>query len=176
MEHSNSLNLLVRLEEYSRRLYEEENDRSLRLNGGAKNLFLILGATVAFLGAVIQWFLPNPTIHLSNAASWVIAVLLAIGFLLATACFILILMALRVRTFERQCDPIDLAGRSIFLQSEDELLSEIISNQLVASGRNFLVNENKAAMLSRAYYCYFFSTASVILAALVGVTLNFGGP
>lgn len=172
----NPTGLLVRLEEYSRRMYEEENDRTSRLNGASRNLFLILAATVAFLGAVAEWLLPRPADELPTSGGWLLVVLLMIASLLALASFVCILFALRVRTFERLCDPFNLATRSLFFQSEDEVLAVMISDQLIASGRNHRVNETKAGMLSRAYLFYFTSTAVVMLATLIALAAQRGVP
>lgn len=158
---------LVRLEEFSRRLYEEEINRSHHLNGSAKNLFLILAATIAFLGSLIQWLLSNPIVSLSNFGNWLVAVLFMLGVTFAIASFVFILLTLNVRAYERLCDPIKLVSRMLVTQIEEELLSEIISNYLVATDRNLKANAGKATVLSRAYYSYFTSTAFFLSTAIV---------
>ncbi len=160
------LRVLQRLCEFSHQLYAEEADRSRALNQGSRNLYLVLAATVAFIGAVAKWLTPTGSDFFPEVGQWLFLALAVAASSLVLAAFVFCLLASRVRQFERLCDPLELAARSALITREIDMLAEISANQLVAADRNHAANERKARHLAIAYLCYFCSIGLFLLASV----------
>ena len=160
--------LYVRLHDYCRHMYEEEKDRSQRLNDAVKvylgfTSFIVgIGAlklvTVDQLAALFKvQALPVAAAVLSTRIG---TMLFFVSFALFAASAVCTILVLKVWRFERLCDPEHLVVRTAIMESEMDLLSSMVADYAVAANRNYEVNERKAKLLS---YGLLFLMCAVLL-------------
>lgn len=153
--------ILIRLLEYCKYIYEEEHQRTNRLNNAVKIYLTFLTIT---LGIGILKIVPLAEIKnllksvssLNPIGPYLELIALSLFYLSAILfgfSFIFTILVLKIWRFERLCDPKDTALKSISLGSENQLLSLITADYTVAANRNYLINEKKARLLSRALFC-----------------------
>ncbi len=150
--------LLARLGEYVKYLYEEENERRDVLNSTTKIFLGTLGFVVSVGAAKVASIEQLPPLigKLSNHAAAgqyvaVISILLlftAAGLLLASFLFAVLVVKMWKR--ERLCDPQRFVFRAMTMPNEARLISAMIADYVVAANRNHRINEQKARLLSRA--------------------------
>lgn len=119
-----------------------------------------MSATVALVGATLKWWVPSP-IDSGLTASSLVSLPFLGAIALGVVAFVFVLLALRVRSFERLCDPRRFATKTMFMNTQGELVASIVSNYVVTIERNFSVNERKARLLRRAWLAYFLSVSLV---------------
>ncbi|MEW6444283.1 MAG: hypothetical protein AB1640_25340 [bacterium] len=150
--------LLVRLAEYIKYLYEEENERRDVLNNTTK-IFLgtfgfVVSVGVAKIASIEK--LPSMIQGLSNRApageyialTSILLLFAAAGLLFASFLFTVLVVKMWKR--ERLCDPQRFVFRAMTMSNEARLLSAIVADYVVAANRNHRINEQKARLLSRA--------------------------
>ncbi len=150
---------LLRLLEHCKYVYEEEKERRDLLNNTTR-IYLTafgfsIGVTVIKIGSIEK--IPGLIRSISETSPLVgnvigdVATVILYGtvFLFFTA-FICTILAVRMWKRERLCDPEKLLPFSLSMEKETELLSTIIADYVVATQRNYCINEKKARLLSKA--------------------------
>jgi len=141
--------------EYSKYLYESEIARMQRLNVATKNYLLFILATITISLGAIQWLKPN--IEKEHFAFDVMTYQVAlvcialVFFFVALVCSVLVL---RVRPYERLCDPEEFARVIVSETHVDGVIEAIAANYVVATNRNYYVNHSKAKWLARSLNIY----------------------
>ena len=67
--------------------------------------------------------------------------------------FIFVVLSVKIRSFERLCDPIDFLNKSE-QQDMDLNKKDITANYIVATSRNYTVNNQKSRWLFRGLITY----------------------
>jgi len=149
----NNDNILNNALEYSRYLYEEENDRRDRLNNAVKVylgfLTFILGVGVFKLvsfGELIL-LLNSQTNHVLSFAG---LVLLGLSLTMLIVAFIFTIRVLKMWPFERLCNPRAMAVRSVFLENNKKFMESMISDYVTTCNINHEINNQKSTLLTRA--------------------------
>jgi len=158
----NDKDLLSRLLEYVKYLYEEENERRDVLNNTTK-IFLGTYAFVVGVGLIkiiaIE-NLPPILLYISNGpiGGKYIAFVATAMFLLSgglfCASFLFTVLVVKIWKRERLCDPQQFVFRSMQMSDEPRLLSAIVADFVVATNRNHRINEQKARLLSKALFSF----------------------
>ena len=149
---SNKKEILERLLDYVKYLYEEEKERKNDLNAAARiyiAFFTIITSIGLFKSKILENLLSLP--ELMNIDQGFL--LTGIVLFILSICFFFIslvytIFVLKVWKFERPSDPHTTALKSLFISHETELIDEIIADYVVACKRNYAVNETKAKLLS----------------------------
>lgn len=164
------LSILKHLLDYSKVLHEQENQRNDKLTS-VTNIYLVV-ITFAFtllLGGASLVF-PTTESTLSNLGGRYQVMLfvgLGISILLFLMSLFFTILVVKVRSFERLCNPKEFIIEASAIKSEEEVVSAIISHYVVATERNFLVNNRKAKFLAYGLQTYIIGF-SVLLFTLVG--------
>lgn len=142
--------ILERLLEYCKYLYEEEKERTDRIEKKLNIFTFVLGGSV--LGVLmlpigkLSMLLSNP-----NEGVLVFVVLLfSASILLFLFSSIFTILVYKVRRFEMPSDPKIATIKSISMESKKDLLSAIIADYSIATNRNHDINDKKASHLSKA--------------------------
>ena len=142
--------VLKRLVEYCKYLYEEEKSRTERIEHKMNVFGVALGTSVVVILGCL------PLARMSDASKipgiWriVLAVPLGICIFLLVLCALYVFRVYRVQRFERLSDPREMSIRAMSMNTKSEILSAIIADYAVATNRNHEINEGKADDLSRA--------------------------
>ena len=163
--------LLARLVEHVKYLYEEENERRDVLNNTTK---IYLGAFTFVVGIVLVKIaavekLPSMILNLyNNAVGGKYIALAASMFFLAAAglfctSFLLTVLVLRMWKRERLSDPERFVFRAMTMSDEARLLSAIVADYVVAGNRNHRINEQKARLLSKALFSFIYAFIVYVL-------------
>ena len=175
--NSGATRTLSRLCEYCRFVYEEEKQRTVRLNEAVKTYLAFLALVVTF---GLLKYLPvkeliadvstapggAPKTTLTGIVGGCLAVLTVLSFGASLLCTILVL---KVWHFERLCDPEETVARSVKFFQEEELLASMAADYAVSANRNHAINEKKAQLLS---WALFLLISSLILFAGASLLLN----
>lgn len=159
--------ILSRLAEYCKYLYEEEKGRTERLEKKV-NIF-----SVALGGSFVAVFLKLPVgrmsafINFSQPNAFIATVLLFVSLLLFIMSSFFTFLVYKVRKFERLSDPKQMAAKAQAMTDEVEMLSAIIADYTVATNKNHDINDAKARHLSYALLCL----VSALLLIVVSLVL-----
>lgn len=172
--------LLARLAEYVKYLYEEENERRDVLNNTTK-IFLGTFAFVVSVGlvkiAAIEK-LPSMILGLSNGTlagkyiALVCTLLLLASVGLFFASFLFTVLVVKMWKRERLCDPQGFVFRAMTMSDEARLLSAIVADYVVAANRNHRINEQKARLLSKALLSFISAFIVFVLTWMLLQTVN----
>lgn len=152
MENDNILDYLL---DYVKTIYEEEKQRTAYIEKKVNILSFLLG------GGVLGTLLKFPENMFNNLFSrnltfgYVSITLLFLGLLFFLMSVIYILLVYKVRIFERLCNPKDISLTAASIKKDSSIKSLILADYVVASNRNFIVNDKKAKYLSYAIYFFF---------------------
>lgn len=167
-EHAASqCEILKRLVEYCRYLYEEEKQRTERIERKV-NVF-----TVALGGGFVALLLKSPSerilsfIDFSQPTALLACIPFAISLLLFILSSFYTFLVYKVRKFERLSNPKEMATRAQSMADEAELLSAIIADYTVATNKNHDINENKAHHLSYALLCLLVALFFIVISVLL---------
>lgn len=151
--------VLEKLVEYCKYLYEEEKARTIGLNNAVKVYIAFLTIT---LGMGVFGVLPVERISILLNGTSIDStykyvkvsgvVLFYVSVLLFFSSFIFTILVLKVWKFERLCNPKQTALKSVFIETENKMLSVIIADYVIAANRNYEINEKKAKLLSKALF------------------------
>ncbi len=146
-----SLKILL---EYCKHLYDEESNRTKRIEQKINiQSFILGGGVLVIFGIPIDKFTEllnsSPLLH-------GIIILILLLFFTSTCLFlfssIFTILVYRVRIFERLCDPKIIATDSVVSENTSDLLSKIIADYVIAANRNHEINNKKANYLSKALF------------------------
>ncbi|MDJ0763923.1 MAG: hypothetical protein QNJ97_13160 [Myxococcota bacterium] len=176
-------NFLARLAEYVKYLYEEENARRDVLNNTTK-LYLGSFAFVVGVGlvkvAAIEKLPPMISVLFSSTAGGkFLAILITVLFVavagLFCISFLFTISVLRMWKRERLCDPQKFVFRSTIMPDEARLLSAIVADYVVATNRNFRINEQKARLLAIALRSFIYAFITFIATWMMLHTIEIFG-
>lgn len=172
--------LLARLAEYVKYLYEEENERRDVLNNTTK-IFLgtfgfVISVGLAKITAIEK--LPSMILGISSSApagkyialAGALLLLASVGLFLAS--FLFTLLVVKIWKRERLCDPQGFVFRAMTMPDEARLLSAIIADYVVAANRNHRINEQKARLLTRALLSFISAFIVFMLTWILLQTVN----
>lgn len=149
-------NIQVRLLEYCKYLYEEEKERKNNLNDSVKTYIVFL---TFILGVGVLKILPleklilllkNKSINQNFIIFSIIVFSLSIFIFFISLIFTILI--LKTWKFERPSDPKITTLKSVCMENENELLSSIIADYIIACNRNHAINDKKAKLLSYALF------------------------
>ncbi|RJP46348.1 MAG: hypothetical protein C4583_19045 [Anaerolineaceae bacterium] len=164
---------LVRLLDYSKYLYEQENQRNEKLTFATNIYLVVITFAFTFLAGLLSWLFPesgNSSLiadHRFQVALWVCFGISIVSILLS---LIFTLLVVKVRSFERLCNPKEFVVEADYFETEERLIGSIISHYVVATERNFLVNNKKAKYLAYGLQTYIFGFI-LLLFALTGFSI-----
>lgn len=163
----NEFAFLERLLKYTKYLYEEETERSIRLNAIVKVYLTIQTFTLGAVGFKIIDTIQDSQVLLASIATvfhshtFLPYAALSSGILLV-ASLLLSVMVLDMRKYERLCEPEHFVERSGAFSDEKRLVAAMVSNYVIASKRNFHVGQRKAVYLKASLYTYVFSVSLLL--------------
>ncbi len=165
------LSILNHLLSYSKTLHEQENQRNDKLTN-VTNIYLVV-ITFAFTLLLGVLSLISPTagsmlLKLSKEFQIVLFGGLGVSVLLILMSLIFTMLVLKVRSFERLCNPKEFIVEASSMKSEEEVVGAIISHYVVATERNFLINNRKARFLAYGLQTYIIGFA-ILLFTLAGI-------
>jgi hypothetical protein len=144
-------NILQSLLDYSKYLYEEENERRDRLNNAVK---VYIGFLTFILAIGVFRLIPfeELILLLKNRTYIVISIFgvifygtSVISFFIS---FIFTILVLKMWPFERLSDPRTMVVKSIFMENKNDYVSSMISDYVVACNANHEINNQKSRLLS----------------------------
>jgi hypothetical protein len=172
--------LLARLAEYVKYLYEEENERRDVLNNTTKIFLGTFGFVVSIGLAKISAIekLPLMIAGLSSRApagayialAGILLLLAATGLFFASFLFTVLVVKMWKR--ERLCDPQRFVFRAMTMPCEARLLSAMVADYVVAANRNHRINEQKARLLSRGLLSFISGFIVFVVTWILLETLN----
>ncbi len=166
--------------EYSKYLYEEENERRDRLNNAVKVyigfLTFVLGIGVFKLISQKELILllKNDTYPILSIIGAIFFGMSIISFFIS---FLFTILVLKMWPFERLSDPRINMEKSIFMDHKNDFVSSMISDYVVACNINHAINNEKSQLLARGLVLLI---AGLILLAMSlfitkGIVLIHGG-
>jgi hypothetical protein len=168
-KNTDSIDFYLRLVDYTKYLYEEEKERTLQLNSVMKIYLTILTFT---LGAIIFKFydfkelLNSMNINHSDKYQffWILSYL---SILMIFISFFTTISVVKIRRFERLCSPKNFVKEATKVKNEIKLLSLINANYVVATERNWVVNQKKAKFLTYSLLSYFIGMFLFVFASII---------
>lgn len=165
-----TLGNLNRLLDYSKYLYEQENQRNEKLTSVTNIYLVVITFAFSFMSGLLSLISPSSETALFNlniSKNPVLYIGLGVAVVLILLSLIFTLLVVKVRSFERLCNPKDYVTEAEHFKTEQELVGSMIAHYVVATERNFLVNNKKAAHLANALQSYVFGFV-ILLLAIVG--------
>lgn len=164
------LSILNHLLNYSKTLHEQENQRNDKLTN-VTNIYLVV-ITFAFTLLLGVLSLISPTAgNMLQKLSMVFQVILfgglGVSVLLILTSLFFTMRVVKVRAFERLCNPKEFIIEASSIKSEEEVVSAIISHYVVATERNFIINNKKARFLDYGLQAYIFGFI-ILLLTIIG--------
>jgi len=157
--------LLLRLLEYCKYLYEEEKERTSRIEKKIDVFRIYLG------GGILLYLLPPiDKVHssitsgkLSQLSGIVLIIFYSLSLIMFVLSFVFTVLTYKVQKFERPADPTSVIRRSLDAKDENDFISTIIADYSVAATRNHEVNEKKAAYLGKSLLLFFLAVISMVV-------------
>lgn len=163
--------ILNRLADYCKYLYEEEKQRTERLERKVNVFTVALGG--GFVAVLLK--LPSERIFSFTDFSQPTALVVCIPFAISLLLFLLssfyTFLVYKVRKFERLSNPKEMARKAQSMTDEAEFLSALIADYTVATNKNHDINENKARHLSYALLCLLGALLFIIISVLLFNTI-----
>ena len=152
----NENNFIKILVEHTKYIYEEEKEQTIYLNSIIKIYFSVLTFTVGVVLLKLFSIIKFESILNSDLPSDIqlktIVFLLSLTLLFVS--FFLLLLATKLRKYERLDDPEKFVEKASSLDNEKRLLSLINANYVVAAKRNRTANKKKSKHLSASLLVY----------------------
>jgi hypothetical protein len=167
------LSNLIRLLDYSKYLYEEEKQRNEKLNSATNTYLVVITFAFTFSASLLSWLSPKVddlSTFRNDKLQLLFLLCFGVSILILLLSLIFTMLVVKTRQFERLCDPVDFASKASSL-NEEELISSIISNFVVATDRNFLINNKKARFLSLGLQTYIIGFI-LLLVTLCGIYIT----
>lgn len=163
------ITILKHLLDYSKYLHEQEDQRNDKLTG-VTNIYLVV-ITFAFTLLLGIISLISPTMEeslLGIRQGYQIALLIGLGaaVVLILASLFFTMLVVKVRSFERLCNPKEFILEASNIKSEEAVISAVISHYVVSTERNFLVNNRKAMYLALALQSYILGFVILLLTVI----------
>jgi len=168
----NYAEILDTLENYCKYLYEEEKQRTERLEKKVNVFTAALGGS--FIAVLLK--IPvgkNPSaISINTIQGSSISLLIALSLLLFIISSYFTYQLYKVRNFDRLNDPKKTADKAQTMNHYTELQLTIIADYTVASNRNNQLNDIKATNLSRALFSLVLALISIVAAFFIFKLFN----
>lgn len=145
------------LHNYTKYLYEEEKHRTEYLNTATNTYLAFITFSFSFAAGVLYWLIPQLDGIALNAltlAQTLGLIGLAGAILLLTLALVFTVLVVKVRAFERLCVPEEFAEEASQHGDEEKLVNAITANYVVATERNFAINNRKTMYLAYALQSY----------------------
>lgn len=171
--------VLLRLLDYCKYLYEEEKERTSRIEKKINIFSLFLGG-----GVLVSLVLPleklqfllngnilTQPLRLFGAISYIVSLL---AFLVS---FLLIVSIYKVQKFETPSNPQTAVFKALRIETLNDFISNVIADYSIASTRNHEINDKKAKYYSRALVFFVLGVLLSVVSITVfnGSTLISGG-
>ncbi len=143
----------IRLLEYCKYLYEDENAKGDRLNGITK---IYLSFVTFTFGICILKSANIKQIIISNNELFVVKPIFITSSTLILISFFFTILAVKIRGYERLCKPAKTMIKADSIKYEEELIKDIIADYSVATERNYIMNQKKGKLLRYAMAFYVF--------------------
>ena len=157
---------LAALNEYLRYLYEEELERMKRLSNVGRLYFTIIAASLTIMIASARILLYQPKkifyLELSDFHRHIVQSLFGAMVLILIVSFVFFLISLRLRRYERICEPYEFVIYSSFVNHE-EVQRKVAANYVAATAACFKRNQERAKWLNRALGSYLLFVCSLFL-------------
>jgi hypothetical protein len=138
-------------------MYEEEKQRSDHLNSATNTYLVFITFAFTFTAGLINFLHISTGVIFSKSISLIQSLVLmgiSLALLLIILSLILTILVVKIRRFERLCNPKDFAVEMANIEDEYEILTSITSHYIVATERNHLVNNDKARLLGYGLQAY----------------------
>lgn len=171
--------ILVRLLEYCKYLYEEEKERTSRIEKKIDIFSLFLGG-----GVLVSLILPIDKIQLifnngiiNQPLGMFLVTFYFVTLFMFFLSFIFTIRIYKVQKFERPSDTKIIVSRSMNMKDLNDFLSTIIADYAIAAARNHDINDNKADYLSKALLYFLMGVVFTVISIILykGLTLLKGG-
>ena len=166
--------VLQRLIEYARYLYEEEVKRAERFHNATKTYLVFICATFAGTIGTLKWLDIQPSKLLPlkfTIRDWALGGIFIFALLIILLSFILTILVVKTWRTERLCDPHEFFAATVNSTNERHVLELILSNFLVAAQKNGKVNDKKGILLAAASQTYHIGLLLLIIGGIIYVVL-----
>ncbi len=163
------LNVLKHLLDYSKTLHEQENQRNDKLTNVTNIYLVVITFALTLLLGVLSLISPTAgtlLVNLSGEFRIILFCGLGVAVLLILSSLFFTMLVVKVRAFERLCNPKEFIIEASTIQTEEEVISEIISHYVVATERNFITNNTKARLLTYGFQSYIFGFVILVLTVI----------
>lgn len=166
MEKNKNKNTYIEeLNKYCKYLYEEEKDRTDKINSATNTYLAFITFAFSFGSGLLGWLstnIPTPVFSITSPGKLIAISMLFIAVIFLVISLVFTVLVVKVRNFERLCEPEEFVSEAMNYSEMDDLLSLMLSNYVVALDRNYLVNNEKTQFLTRGLVTY-----------LIGILLMF---
>lgn len=169
-----SKDILLRLLEYCRYLYDEEKERTNRIEKKIDvfKIYLSGGVLVSLIlpfGEVHSFVAKGVTIH---PLGTIITSFYALSIFMFLSSFVFTVLIYKVEQFESPAESSRLVDRALSAKDEQEFISTIIADYSIAASRNHIINDKKAVYLSKAFFSFFMAVILVIVSLLLSKAIS----
>lgn len=170
--------ILLSLLEYCKYLYEEEKERTSRIEKKIDIFSAFLGG-----GVLVSLILPSAKLQLlfdGNIMIHPLRLFVAASYFLSfLAFFISFLFIVRIYTvqkFERPTDPHTIVSKAMRVEDISDFLSTKVADYSIATTRNHDINDKKAKHFSKALFFFLIGVLfSVVSIAVFNASTLFNG-
>ena len=144
---------LVRLLDYSKYLYEQENKRNEKLSSSTNIYLVVITFTFTLLVGFLGFIPPKQRFMSLGLNDWVyisLSTCLGISVMLILLALIFTLLVVKVRPFESLCNIKEFIYEAEHYETEEELVGSMITHYAVATEKNIPLNNEKAKFLKLA--------------------------
>ena len=149
--------IIKEFNDYLKFLYEEEDRRTDRLNSSMSTYQIFITFALTFNIGLVKWMYPdsfNTLFGFGNLIQFIFSISFILAFFLILLSLIFTFLVIKVRVFERLCEPVDFSKEVISMEEVGDFFSSIASHYVVAIERNSHINDLKAQWLSKALRVY----------------------
>ncbi|MEW6609535.1 MAG: hypothetical protein AB1414_19175 [bacterium] len=160
-------NILDRLADYCKYLYEEEKERTERIEKKVNIFAIALGGSL--IGVLLKFpiWKAYSEINVDDNQGVLITILVITSIILFLLSSLFSFFVYKVRKFERLTDPKKMAEKTILMENESDILSTIIADYTIATNRNHEINNKKVRHLSYALLSLFVALILFITSLLI---------
>lgn len=171
--------VLLRLLDYCKYLYEEEKERTSRIEKKINIFSLFLGG-----GVLVSLVLPLEKLQLlfnGNILTQPLRLFGAVSYLVSLMVFLVsflhIVSIYKVQKFETPTNPQTAVSKALQIETLNDFISNVIADYSIASTRNHEINDTKAQYYSRALAFFVLGVLLSVVSITVfnGLTFINGG-
>ena len=159
--------ILNRLAEYCKYLYEEENERTERIEKKLNVFAVALGGSVVGVLLKLSVEKKYSELNIGDLQGLLITILFVTSVVFFLISSLFTFFVYKVRKFERLSDPKRMAEKTMSMKTESDLLCAIIADYTVATNRNHEINDKKVRHLSYALLSLLAAVILFIISLLI---------